>query len=179
MKNLLHGLFSPNYLWDRRLALQMKDSANQGHIHQNTKEVAQRGKIQDTHSFHLSACYGMLIGDRLLRCNHGEARGGRGCPQIPCIHVAPTRDGVGISRRRCTKSHFPSYTWGQHMLLQATPANAAGTHARDRQGGGQQKQQVHHHGAAAHSVQTLCKAGNCMRWFAFDWPLLIQLAELL
>ena len=65
------------------------------------------------------------------------------------------------------------------MLLQATPANTPGTHTRGRQGGGWQKQQVQRHGAAAPSVQTLCKAGDCMRWFAFDWPLLIQLAELL
>jgi len=131
------------------------------------------------HSFHLSACFGMLTGDRLIRYSHGEARGDRGCPQIPCIHVVATKDGVGISRRRCTKSHLPFYTWGPQMLLQATPANAAAPRATDRQGGGWQKQQVQRHGAAASSVQMLYKAGN-RRWrFAFDWPLLIQLAELL
>lgn len=34
--------------------------------------MAQRGKIQDITSFHLSACFGMLKGDRTL---HGDARG--------------------------------------------------------------------------------------------------------
>lgn len=67
------------------------------------------------HSFHLLVCFGTLIGDRLLCYNH-VARGNRGCPQAPCIHVIPPKDGDGISRRRCTKSHFHSNTWGQHII---------------------------------------------------------------
>lgn len=110
------------------------------------------------HSFHLSACFGMLTGDRLLRYSHGEARGDRGRNHIPCIHAVPIKDGVGIARTRCTKSQFPFYTWGPHAFLQAAPADTAGTQARDRWGGGWQKQQVQHHGAAAPSVQDVMQS---------------------
>lgn len=68
---------------------------------------------------------------------------------------------------------------GDNKLFQVTLANTAGTCAGDGQEGGWQKQQVEHHGAAAPSVQMLCKGNVSMRRFAFDWPLLIQLAELL
>lgn len=68
---------------------------------------------------------------------------------------------------------------GDNKLFRVTLANTAGTCARDGQEGGWQKQQVERHGAAAPSVQMLRKGNVSMRRFAFDWPLLIQLAELL
>lgn len=48
------------------------------------------------------------------------------------------------------------------MLLQLRPADKAGTCARDRQRAGQHKQHIQHHRAAAPSVQTLGKIGDCM-----------------
>lgn len=95
-----------------------------------------------------------------------------------CSGGLPQGIGLAFQGEGVASPTSPS-ALGDNKLLQATCASTVGTCARDGQGGGWQKQQVEHHGAAAPSVQTLCKGDVSMWWFAVDWPLLIQLAELL
>lgn len=48
VNNLLHGLFSPNYLWDRRLALQNEGQRKARTCSLKYKWGCRKGKVQDT-----------------------------------------------------------------------------------------------------------------------------------
>lgn len=57
--------------------------------------------MQDIYSFCLSACFGMLKGDRT---SHGDARG-----DTTCVHMVLKKGGVGISRIRCISPILQSF----------------------------------------------------------------------
>lgn len=79
VKNLLYGLFSPNYLWDQKdrhykwKTAQNKDTFIK--IHKRLPEEL-RYKMQ---SFHLPVCFGMLTSQnrrQMIHCDDREGRGG-------------------------------------------------------------------------------------------------------
>lgn len=72
MKNLLCGLFSPNYLWDQKdWHYKWKTAQNKDTFIKIHKSLPEEVRYK-TQSFHLSVCFGMLTGDRLLTVMTGR-----------------------------------------------------------------------------------------------------------